>query len=64
MLLELATKALPSQIGRFEYRAYNPMLVNRPVILNTAWNGKNELDLWAADKETGTIGMAGMVYRC
>ena len=63
MLLELVNYGLSMEIGHFEYRAYNPMLVNRPIVLNAQWNGAHELDLWAADKETGTIGMAGAVWR-
>ncbi|KAI0094035.1 hypothetical protein BDY19DRAFT_920390 [Irpex rosettiformis] len=63
MLLELVNYGLSMEIGHFEYRAYNPMLVNRPIVLNAQWNGQHELALWAADKETGTIGMAGSVWR-
>ncbi|KAI0705796.1 hypothetical protein BC835DRAFT_1313287 [Cytidiella melzeri] len=64
MLLELATTALPLQIKSFEYKAWNPIMVNRSVVLNAAYrNGERDLDLWAADKASGTIGMTGFLRR-
>lgn len=64
MLLETATTHLPEmRVTSFEYKAYNPLLVNRPIVINAMWEGKGELVIWAVDKETGTVGMAGRMVR-
>ncbi|KAI0054121.1 hypothetical protein FA95DRAFT_1507760 [Auriscalpium vulgare] len=44
-----------------EYRALNPVIVNRAVTINGSWTGeKNAVHLWTQD-EDGVIGMRGTV---
>ncbi|PSR99441.1 hypothetical protein PHLCEN_2v4135 [Hermanssonia centrifuga] len=60
MLLETSALQRPDAVFRtFEYRALNPLVVNRPVTIYGAW-GKSEVQVWAEDGD-GTVGMTGSI---
>ena len=50
-------------IRLFEYRAENPIIVDRPCIIKGAWDadGKPEVKLWAEHSD-GTVGMTGQAH--
>ncbi|KAI0273767.1 hypothetical protein BC834DRAFT_228405 [Gloeopeniophorella convolvens] len=61
MLLEtLAYHHPEAQMKSFEYRALNPVVVNRRLTFHGAWNGSSEIALWVVD-EAGVVGMKGIV---
>ncbi|PWN51656.1 hypothetical protein IE53DRAFT_328113 [Violaceomyces palustris] len=60
LLLNLASTARPNYaVQSFEYRALNPLLVDRPFSLNLKWSSDDGLDarLWATD-EHGVVCMS------
>ncbi|KAF9013857.1 hypothetical protein BDQ17DRAFT_1230949 [Cyathus striatus] len=61
MLLENVTfNNSDAQLKRFEYRATNPLIVNRELTLNGTWTSNNTATLWCVDQE-GVVGMTGLV---
>jgi len=61
MLLETATFHNPGiKLESFEYRAQNPVTVNRPTTIHGTWQDKNTIQLWCEDEE-GVVGMTGVV---
>ena len=44
----------------FEYRALNPVIVNRELTFHGSKSGSNEIALWVRD-EAGVVGMKGLV---
>jgi hydroxyacyl-ACP dehydratase HTD2-like protein with hotdog domain len=44
----------------FEYRARNPVIVNRPVTIHGKWVNETSVELWTLD-EDGVVGMTGSV---
>jgi len=62
MLLETLAHYHPeAQMRSFEYRALNPVVVNRELTFYGAWTGTKEIVLWVQD-ETGVVGMKGKVW--
>jgi hydroxyacyl-ACP dehydratase HTD2-like protein with hotdog domain len=63
MLLETAALSNPGlRIKSFEYRAVNPMFVNRTVTLNGTWLDDSTAKLWCAD-QSGVVGMIGTIEK-
>lgn len=60
MLETLAFHKPDVRMKTFEYRAVNPVIVNRPCIIQGAWDGKHVARLWAEDAD-GVVGMTGSV---
>jgi hydroxyacyl-ACP dehydratase HTD2-like protein with hotdog domain len=61
MLLETLAYHCPEvQMKRFEYRALNPVVVNRELTFHGSESGSNEFVLWVQD-EDGVVGMKGLV---
>ena len=61
MLLETLAYHRPEvQMKRFEYRALNPVVVNRELTFHGSESGSNEFVLWVQD-ENGVVGMKGLV---
>ncbi|KAF7317783.1 MaoC-like domain-containing protein [Mycena kentingensis (nom. inval.)] len=62
MLLETTILYKPTATFKtFEYRARNPIIVNRPITIRGAWGeGGKSASLWAVDGE-GVVGMTGTV---
>jgi len=61
MLLETANFHNPGlQIKTFEYRAHNPVYVNRISTIHGAWDDSTSIKLWCID-EDGVVGMVGLV---
>jgi hydroxyacyl-ACP dehydratase HTD2-like protein with hotdog domain len=61
MLLEALVFHKPDvQIKSFEYRAVNPVIVNRQCNIHGSWESPNSVILWAQDDD-GVVGMTGMV---
>lgn len=61
MLLETAVFFHPEiQIKSFEYRARNPVIVNRLSTIKGVWIDKATIKLWCID-EDGVVGMTGTV---
>ncbi|KAG6874184.1 hypothetical protein C0995_003730 [Termitomyces sp. Mi166 len=61
MLLETAIFHNPGiQITSYEYRAHNPIVVNRQSTIHGKWNGNTSIKLWCVD-EDGIVGMSGIV---
>lgn len=48
------------KIRSFEYRARNPVIVNRPMTIHGLWLDETLVDLWTIDSE-GAVGMTGQV---
>ncbi|THH33968.1 hypothetical protein EUX98_g284 [Antrodiella citrinella] len=44
----------------FEYRAQNPLVVNRSITVSGAWEDARTVQMWATDEE-GVVGMTGKV---
>lgn len=44
----------------FEYRARNPVVVNRPITIHGTWIAENAVELWTLDDE-GVVGMTGNI---
>ncbi|KAI0035100.1 hypothetical protein K488DRAFT_76873 [Vararia minispora EC-137] len=61
MLLETLAFHYPNvRMRSFDYRALNPVVVDRPCILRGAWEDGKKVFLWAED-EQGIVGMTGKV---
>jgi hydroxyacyl-ACP dehydratase HTD2-like protein with hotdog domain len=61
MLLETLAFHKPDvRMKSFNYRAINPIVVNRPCTILVAWEGSRQAVLWAEDGE-GVVGMVGRV---
>jgi len=61
MLLETVLYHKPTaQLESFDYRATNPLIVNREMTINGAWVDKFNVKLWCIDEE-GVVGMTGTV---
>ncbi|KDQ60781.1 hypothetical protein JAAARDRAFT_124307 [Jaapia argillacea MUCL 33604] len=61
MLLETVVFHKPNvQFQSFEYRAVNPVIVGRPVVISGSWHDEKGALVWATDEE-GTVGMTGIV---
>ena len=61
MLLETVNFHLP-EIGfsTFEYRATNPLFVNRELTINGKWLDESNIQVWCRDMN-GVVGMTGKV---
>ncbi|KAF8636523.1 hypothetical protein AX17_003336 [Amanita inopinata Kibby_2008] len=63
MLLETAVLNNPGlKLKSFDYRATNPMVVNRKVSIHGAWINQSRATLWCAD-ENGVVGMVGSIEK-
>lgn len=63
MLLETAAFHNPGlMLKSLEYRATNPMVVNREMTINGTWLDDSTARLWCMD-ETGIVGMVGSIDR-
>jgi len=61
MLLETAIFHNPGlQLKSFEYRARNPIIVNRTSTIHGVWNDNTSVKLWCVDDD-GVVGMTGTV---
>jgi hypothetical protein len=61
MLLETAVLNKPDiRVKSFEYRATNPMIVDRGATVNGKWTSNVTAQLWCID-EQGVVGMTGKV---
>ena len=61
MLLETLAYHHPEvHMKSFEYRALNPVIVNRELTFHGSKSGSNEIALWVQD-EAGVVGMKGLV---
>jgi len=61
MLLETLAYHHPEvQMKSFEYRALNPVVVNRELTFHGSRSSSNEIVLWVQD-EAGVVGMKGLV---
>lgn len=61
MFLETVAFNNPGRaIKSFEYRARNPIIVNRPSTINGVWQDVNTVALWCVDGD-GVVGMTGLV---
>lgn len=61
MLLEVLQFYKPGlQLHAFEYRARNPVIVNRNSTIYGTLITKNKADVWCADDD-GVVGMTGSV---
>ncbi|KAI0636921.1 hypothetical protein C8Q77DRAFT_1215804 [Trametes polyzona] len=62
MLLDVATLHLPgSAFKSFEYRAVNPIVVNRPVKISGAQTDKETVVVWAEETASKVVGMTGKI---
>ncbi|KAJ6502525.1 hypothetical protein C8R45DRAFT_976875 [Mycena sanguinolenta] len=61
MLLEVTKFDKPTaQIAHFEYRARNPVIVNKPMTINGVWIDEHTATVWCED-DAGIVGMTGTV---
>lgn len=61
MLLEVLQFHKPGlQLRAFEYRARNPVIVNRNSTIHGSLTGENKADVWCTDDD-GVVGMTGSV---
>jgi len=61
MLLETLVFNVPGRILKsFEYRARNPLIVGRSIMVSGAWENSRAIQVWAIDEE-GVVGMTGKV---
>lgn len=61
MLLETLDFNLPGvQVKSFEYRATNPLFVNRELVINGKWVDKSNIRVWCSDAN-GIVGMTAKV---
>ncbi|KAF8166627.1 hypothetical protein K438DRAFT_1685540 [Mycena galopus ATCC 62051] len=61
MLLETTLLQKPNaKFARFEYRARNPIIVNRPMTIAGLWNDEHSVSLWVINDE-GVVGMTGEI---
>ncbi len=62
MLLDTTALHLPgSSFDNFEYRAINPIVVNRPVRICGAREDKDTIRVWAEETESNVVGMTGII---
>lgn len=62
MLLDVTALQYPgSAFKSFEYRAVNPIVVNRPVKICGAQTDKETVVVWAEETETKVVGMTGRI---
>ncbi|PFH54315.1 hypothetical protein AMATHDRAFT_135843 [Amanita thiersii Skay4041] len=63
MLLEAAVFHNPGlKLKTFEYRATNPLIVNRKITIHGLWNDRKSAKLWCVD-ENGVVGMVGSIEK-
>ncbi|KDR81646.1 hypothetical protein GALMADRAFT_239722 [Galerina marginata CBS 339.88] len=61
MLLETVIFHFPElKVYKFEYRATNPLFVNRELIISGRWADKSNIQVWCSDAN-GVVGMTGMI---
>ncbi|KAF7371018.1 Mesaconyl-C(4)-CoA hydratase [Mycena sanguinolenta] len=61
MLLETTMLQKPgAQFSSFEYRARNPIIVNRPMTIAGFWKDDHNVSLWVVNDE-GVVGMTGEI---
>jgi len=61
MLLETTRLQKPeARFAHFEYRARNPIIVNRPLTIAGVWNDEHSATLWAVN-DKGVVGMTGEI---
>ncbi|KAF8212209.1 hypothetical protein K438DRAFT_1806164 [Mycena galopus ATCC 62051] len=61
MLLEVTKFHKPTaQIAHFEYRARNPVIVNKPMTINGVWVDEHTATVWCED-DAGVVGMTGTI---
>jgi len=61
MLLETVNIHLPEmEFSTFEYRATNPLFVNRELTINAQWLDESNIQVWCHDMN-GVVGMTGKV---
>ncbi|VDB83031.1 unnamed protein product [Peniophora sp. CBMAI 1063] len=60
MLETLAFHKPDIRMKSFEYRAVNPIIINRPCTIKGVWSGTDTARLWAEDPD-GVVGMTGSV---
>jgi len=61
MLLETVNFHYPGlQFQSLEYRATNPMFVNKEMTINGKWLSDSSLRVWCQD-ESGIVGMRGLI---
>lgn len=62
MLLDTTALYFPgSRFKSFEYRAINPIVVNRPVRICGAQEDKETIRVWAEETESKVVGMTGKI---
>ncbi|KAI0721046.1 hypothetical protein C8T65DRAFT_632052 [Cerioporus squamosus] len=62
MMLDTTALHLPgSSFGNFEYRAINPLVVNRPIRICGAQEDKDTIRVWAEETESNVVGMTGTI---
>ena len=59
MLLEVAARHCGGLFKSFEYRAMNPLVVNREMAIKCARVDDTKVKVWAEDAEDGVVGMVG-----
>ncbi|KAJ7709862.1 hypothetical protein B0H17DRAFT_1029536 [Mycena rosella] len=61
LLLEVTKFHKPgAQIAHFEYRARNPVIVNRPMTINGTWVDEHTATVWCVNEE-GVVGMTSTI---
>ena len=62
MLLDTTALHIPgAAFKEFEYRAINPIVVNRPVRICGAQEDKDTIRVWAEETVTKVVGMTGKI---
>ncbi|KAF9265424.1 hypothetical protein L218DRAFT_923616 [Marasmius fiardii PR-910] len=62
MLLETLVYHFPrARLMQFDYRAQNPLIVGRPLVINGHQLDRDTFFLWCEDELDGTVGMTGQV---
>ena len=62
MLLDTTALHVPtSAFKSFEYRAINPIVVNRPVRICGTQEDKETIRVWAEETESNVVGMTGKI---
>lgn len=49
------------EFSYFEYRAKNPVVVNRPITIYGTWSNNSQVNMWTVDGE-GVVGMTGSIF--
>ncbi|KAJ7497941.1 hypothetical protein B0H11DRAFT_2155616 [Mycena galericulata] len=61
MFLETTMLQKPkARLAHFEYRARNPIIVNRPLTIAGVWTSEHTITLWCVN-DAGVVGMTGFV---